>query len=73
MSEKMAKFKPDSAEITTDSVAAFTEGVLDGSIKRHLMSEPEPEKQDGPVKVLVGTTFSEVFDEKKAYLVEFCK
>lgn len=33
MAEKMAKFKPESAEITKDSVTAFTKGVMDGTIK----------------------------------------
>lgn len=43
-----------------------------GGLKPHLRSQPRPSKQQGPVKVVVGSNFEEVvLDEKKHVLVEF--
>ena len=75
LGEDMTKYKPDSDEVSTDVVTAFVQGVLDGKIKPHLMSEDVPEDWDkGAVTVLVGKNFAEVArDQNKAVLVEFCK
>ena len=45
---------------------------ISGEIKPVLKSAPEPKKNDGPVKVVVGNTFEKlVMDESKDVLVEF--
>jgi len=69
----MTKYKPETTDITKESVAAFVTGVLDGKIKAHLMSEEVPEDWDkNPVKVLVGKNFAEVAkDKSKHVFVEF--
>lgn len=75
LEEEMTKFKPPTKDLTGESIKAFVEGVLDGSIKQHLLSQDLPEDWDkNPVKVLVSTNFdSVVFDKTKDVLVEFCK
>uniref|UniRef100_A0A4W4FK58 Protein disulfide-isomerase n=1 Tax=Electrophorus electricus TaxID=8005 RepID=A0A4W4FK58_ELEEL len=59
--------------ISKDTLKAFCQGVLDGTIKPHLMSQEIPEDWDkNPVKVLVGKNFEQVvFDEAKNVFVEF--
>lgn len=71
--DDMTKFKPESNEITTDTIKTFVQGVLDGKIKAHLMSEEVPKDWDAkPVKVLVGKNFAEVArDKTKHVFVEF--
>ncbi|XP_053551046.1 protein disulfide-isomerase A2 [Bombina bombina] len=71
--ESVKKFSFSDKEITTETVKAFCQGVLDGKIKQNLMSEEIPEDWDkNPVKVLVGKNFEEVaFDETKNVFVEF--
>merc|ERR1712141_885368 len=72
MGKSMQKFKPESEELSEEAVNAFVGGVLDGSIKRHLMSEDVPEKNDEPVFYIVGKEFEEVaYNADKAVFVEF--
>jgi protein disulfide-isomerase-like protein len=72
MGKQMQKFKPTDSELSQEKVTAFVSGVLDGSIKRHLMSEAEPEKNDEPVFYITGTNFESVaYDENKAVFIEF--
>ena len=75
MEGEMQKFKAELTEYTDATVGNFVSDVLDGKVKRHLMTEEVPEDWDKePVKVLVGKNFEEVaFDTKKDVLVEFCK
>lgn len=73
MSENMAKFKPDSLDLSADAVTKFAQGVLGGVIKRHLMTEEIPSDWNSkPVSVLVGKNFKEVaYDSNKKVFVEF--
>jgi len=72
MGESMAKFKPESDNVSADVFNAFIKGVEDGSIKKHLMSEDVPENNDEAVFVIVGKNYEEtVYAEDKAVLVEF--
>ncbi|CBY34553.1 unnamed protein product [Oikopleura dioica] len=72
MGDSMAKFKPETEEITATSLSSLVEGVESGAITRHLMSEDIPESNDGPVFTIVGKNFEEtVNDPAKHVLLEF--
>ncbi|KAK6476905.1 protein disulfide-isomerase A3-like [Huso huso] len=50
----------------------FLQDYFDGNLKRYLKSEPVPENNDGPVKVLVAENFDEIVnDDSKDVLIEF--
>lgn len=69
----MAKYKPESGDITADNIRRFVQAFLDGSLKRYLLSEDIPEDWDKkPVKVLVSKNFEEIAkDTAKNVIVEF--
>jgi len=72
MGASMQKFKPESADMTSEAFNSFVGGVLDGSIKRHLMSEEIPESNDEAVFYMVSKQFEEIaFAEDKAVFIEF--
>lgn len=74
LEDEMAKFKPqDETNLDSEVVASFVKGVLDGTVKQHLLSQDLPEDwNDKPVKVLVSSNFDEVaMDKNKHVLVEF--
>jgi len=73
LEEEMTKFKPPTRELDEVSIKTFVDGVLEGSIKQHLLSQELPEDWDkNPVKVLVSTNFDTVaLDKTKDVLVEF--
>ncbi|KAI1291814.1 Protein disulfide-isomerase 2 [Halotydeus destructor] len=73
LEEEMTKFKPEHKEITEENIRSFTEGVLGGSIKQHLLSAELPEDWNKtPVWTLVSSNFDEVaMDKSKDVLVEF--
>jgi len=73
LTEDMAKFKPESDALDTETIKSFVQDFLDGKVKAHLMSEDVPEDWDAkPVKVLVGKNFNEVaLDKTKGVFVEF--
>uniref|UniRef100_A0A6Q2YZ97 Protein disulfide-isomerase n=1 Tax=Esox lucius TaxID=8010 RepID=A0A6Q2YZ97_ESOLU len=60
-------------QITAATLQTFCQGVLDGTVKPHLLSEDVPEDWDkGVVKVLVGKNFEAVVrDKNKNVFVEF--
>jgi len=61
-----------SDEFSEENLADFVDSCLKGEIKPILKSAPEPKKNDGPVKVIVGNTFEKlVMDESKDVLIEF--
>uniref|UniRef100_A0AAQ4QAS2 Protein disulfide-isomerase n=1 Tax=Gasterosteus aculeatus aculeatus TaxID=481459 RepID=A0AAQ4QAS2_GASAC len=50
----------------------FLQDYFDGTLKRYLKSEPIPENNDGPVKVLVAENFDSIVnDDSKDVLIEF--
>lgn len=50
----------------------FLRDYFDGNLKKYLKSEPIPENNDGPVKVLVAENFDSIVnDEGKDVLIEF--
>jgi len=73
LEEEMTKFKPPTKELTLEAIQTFVQGVMEGTIKQHLLSQEPPENWESlPVKPLVSTTFDSVaFDKKKTVLVEF--
>lgn len=74
LEEEMSKYKPAERDLTEESIKTFVQGVLDGTIKQHLLSQELPEDWDKtPVKTLVSTNFDEVaMDKSKNALVMFC-
>lgn len=61
-----------SKDLTPESLAAFTDEVMAGDAKPSIKSEAEPENNDGPVTVVVGSSFEKiVLDTNKDVFVEF--
>ncbi|XP_062318095.1 protein disulfide-isomerase A3 [Osmerus eperlanus] len=63
-----------SEEFSRDGKALerFLQDYFDGKLKRYLKSEPIPENNDGPVKVLVAENFDAIVnDDSKDVLIEF--
>jgi protein disulfide-isomerase A1 len=52
------------ADLTVDIITKFVDDVLAGKIAPSLKSEPIPEKNDEPVKVIVGKQFEEIVKDK---------
>lgn len=73
LEEDMAKYKPPTNELTSESIQSFVQDFLDGKLKQHLLSQELPEDWDKePVKVLVATNFEKIaLDTNKDVLVEF--
>uniref|UniRef100_A0A3Q3X2F3 Protein disulfide-isomerase n=1 Tax=Mola mola TaxID=94237 RepID=A0A3Q3X2F3_MOLML len=63
-----------SETFTSDGKALerFLQDYFEGTLKRYLKSEPVPETNDGPVKVLVAENFDSIVnDDSKDVLIEF--
>ena len=59
-------------EFSTEELIEFLDNYKAGNLKPVIRSQTAPRKNDGPVKVVVGSTFNDiVFDPKKDVLVEF--
>jgi len=73
LEEDMAKYKPESYDITEENLTSFVKKFLDGELKQHLLSQDVPEDWDATgVKVLVSSNFDDVvFNKEKEVLVEF--
>ncbi|XP_024544402.1 protein disulfide isomerase-like 1-4 [Selaginella moellendorffii] len=68
--DEQRKFMLDK-DITTDNLKAFGEDFLADKLQQFYKSEPVPEKNDGDVKIVVGSNFDEiVLDESKDVLLE---
>jgi len=62
---------PQTREITREAIAGFVRDFLSGALKPSITSQPVPEKQDGPVAVVVGRSFQEVVvDNDRDVLVQ---
>jgi len=60
------------ADLTVDVISTFVEEVLGGKLAPSLKSEPIPEKNDAPVKVIVGKEFDKIVkDETKDVFVKY--
>lgn len=70
---KNTKFPYDQEkEITHDAISKFVEDFVAGKIEPSIKSEPIPETNDGPVKVIVAKNYEQiVLDDTKDVLVEF--
>jgi len=63
---------PYSGELNGEALFKWAEGITTGEVKPFLKSQPIPEKQEGPVYVVVGKSFeSVVYDNTKDVLVEY--
>jgi len=73
LEEDMAKYKPDSEDLTADNLKQFVQDFLDGKLKQHLLSQAVPDDWNKqPVYVLVASNFDSVaLDPAKDVLVEF--
>lgn len=59
-------------KFSVDALEKFVNDFKDGKLKAYVKSEPVPETNDGPVKVVVGENFDEIVnDEHKDVLIEF--
>ncbi|MFH4979771.1 hypothetical protein AB6A40_006480 [Gnathostoma spinigerum] len=68
---KDGKF-PMNMEFSSENLEKFVNDVLAGKAQSYLKSEPEPESQAGPVKVIVAKTFKkEIMESGKDVLMEF--
>ncbi|MCJ1263627.1 protein disulfide-isomerase precursor [Lobaria immixta] len=70
---KNLKFPYDQTKkITHDDVGKFVQDFVDGKIEPSIKSEPIPEKQEGPVQIVVAHNYDEVvINNEKDVLVEF--
>ncbi|KAJ3088545.1 protein disulfide-isomerase precursor, partial [Quaeritorhiza haematococci] len=70
--EAMAKYPFDQdKEITAETIKEFVQSYVDGKLEPSVKSEPVPEKNDGPVTVVVGSTYEKiVLDENKDVFLE---
>ncbi|KAI9756380.1 MAG: hypothetical protein M4579_003884 [Chaenotheca gracillima] len=59
-------------KLTAKDVGKFVQDFLDGKIEPSIKSEPIPEKQEGPVQVIVAKNYDAIVkDDKKDVLVEY--
>ncbi|KAG0009512.1 protein disulfide-isomerase precursor [Entomortierella chlamydospora] len=63
---------PLEKELTAENIKALAEGVLEGTVEASIKSEPIPETNDEPVKVVVAHTYKEIVEDlNKDVLIEF--
>lgn len=62
----------DVKKLTEKLLSKFVEDYSEGKVEPSIKSEPIPEKQDGPVTIVVAKNYEEiVLDDKKDVLIEF--
>jgi protein disulfide-isomerase A1 len=60
------------AEITAELIGKFVQDFVDGKVEPSIKSEPIPEKQEGPVQIVVAKNYHDiVLDDSKDVLIEF--
>jgi protein disulfide-isomerase A1 len=65
-------FETPLESLSSAVVGEFLQDFKDGKLKKYFKSEAAPESNDGPVKVVVASTFSEiVFSPESDVLIEF--
>jgi len=71
--EKNQKFPyPQDKKLNAKDIGKFAQDFVDGKVEPSIKSEPVPEKNDGPVTVIVAHNYKEIImDETKDVLVEF--
>ncbi|KAL8865642.1 MAG: hypothetical protein Q9174_006780 [Haloplaca sp. 1 TL-2023] len=61
-----------SKKLTEKDIGAFVQDFVDGKVEPSIKSEPIPEKNEGPVQVVVAHNYKDVvFDDDKDVLLEF--
>lgn len=70
---KNQKFPFDQGKkITAKDIGSFVDNFVEGKVDPSVKSEPVPEKQDGPVTIVVAKNYKEVIlDDDKDVLIEF--
>ncbi|KAJ8978564.1 hypothetical protein NQ317_012087 [Molorchus minor] len=73
LEEEMAKYKPETDDLSSEGIQKFVQDFIDGKLKQHLLSQEVPEDWDNePVIVLVANNFDSIaLDTNKDVLVEF--
>jgi protein disulfide-isomerase A1 len=68
-----AKYPLDQdGELTVEKMKILVDGVLAGTVEPSVKTEAIPEKNDGPVKIVVGQQYKEIVeDDSKDVLIEF--
>ncbi|KUJ22264.1 disulfide isomerase-like protein [Mollisia scopiformis] len=60
------------AEITAETIGKFVSEFVSGNVEPSIKSEPIPEKQEGPVQIVVAKNYNDiVLEEDKDVLIEF--
>ena len=71
VNNKKFPYDQDSA-ITADLIGKFVQNFVDGNVEPSIKSEPIPEKQEGPVQIVVAKNYDDiVLDDAKDVLIEF--
>ena len=70
---KNLKFPFDQEKkVTPEEIGKFVQNFVDGKIDPSVKSEPIPEKQEGPVQIIVAHNYKDiVMDDEKDVLVEY--
>jgi hypothetical protein len=71
-SPKFTVFDEENEEFNAETAENFISKAISGEYKSYRRSEPVPESNDGPVKILVGKNFESIaYDKTKDVFVEF--
>jgi protein disulfide-isomerase A1 len=69
---KNEKYPFEGSDLSEKKIAAFVDKFVEGKLEPSVKSEPIPEKQEGPVAVVVAHNYKEiVLDDSKDVLIEF--
>jgi len=69
---KNEKYPFEGDSITEKTIGEFVQSFVDGKLEPSIKSEPIPEKQEGPVTVVVANSYKDiVLDDTKDVLIEF--